>query len=262
MRSDIKRDRKSVTGSDRGFARIGCYIQLSARDLCSRNGCRVVAEPQHDARNGIALNIEILKIPRCNTALTIENERAWKGDTHHFGPRVSHGHVLLDFCFHRRVILVWSDSPFGNRIQNSVSFDGSRAGIRQQRKRNPALFRESSKNLRPIVADRRQSQSLFTKLIYPALQLHELCFAVRSPICRSEEDQHGALGSHYGLQCPSLAVLIRETEVWSPFANLRAELRYVNPLSWRLRREDGFRQRRSEQQRQTDMCVRDKLHQV
>ena len=50
-----------------------------------------------------------------------------------------------------------------------------------------------------------------------------------SPVRRTNEDQHGSLCAHDGLKRPLLAVLILQAKVRYALANLRAELRHVNP---------------------------------
>ena len=85
------------------------------------------------------------------------------------------------------------------------------------------LHGEVGQNLRRVVADRYQFQSLLANLINAPLQLDQLRPAVGSPIRRSYEDEHGSLRSYDRLQCPGLAMLILQAEVGHSLADLRPQ---------------------------------------
>jgi hypothetical protein len=75
-----------------------------------------------------------------------------------------------------------------------------------------------------IVTDRRDAESLFSDCIEMLLQLHELDFTERSPIRRTEKDQHGAFGSHDRFEILSPTVLVRRGKRGHLLAHLRAGL--------------------------------------
>jgi hypothetical protein len=59
---------------------------------------------------------------------------------------------------------------------------------------------------------------------HTALQLHELRFAVGSPVRRSEEHQHESFGSHEGRQRSLLSFLIEQREIGHSRSDLWPEL--------------------------------------
>ena len=222
VRLNIQGDGKAVPRRNRRIAGIGRDLQMRGGHLRAGDGCDSGVEPHHDARHGIALNIEVFKISRCDAALPIEDERARKSDSHLRRIRIPNRDISLDFRLHGRVIFIRSHRPFGNGIQNAVSLDGCGTTIRKQWKCNPALFCECGDNFRRIVADGRQTQPLLPKFIHAAFELHELRFAVWSPIGRPEEDKHRPVRTHDRLKCPGFSVLILETKIGHVLPNLRS----------------------------------------
>src|SRR5260370_26185986 len=81
------------------------------------------------------------------------------------------------------------------RVEDAEILDDLGLRVRKQRIGDALAFREISQNANGIVADRGNSQALLTKPFGILLQLHELRFAVRSPIRGPEEDHHGSLRS-------------------------------------------------------------------
>jgi hypothetical protein len=93
------------------------------------------------------------------------------------------------------------------------------------------LIAEGFQNLGRVVADGGQSKTLVAKLLYLTLQLDQLRPAVGSPIRRTEEDQHRALGPHDGLERLDVSGLILQAKGWNLLAHLRSELRDVDFFS-------------------------------
>jgi hypothetical protein len=60
------------------------------------------------------------------------------------------------------------------------------------------------------------------------LQLHELRFAIRSPVSRAEEDDQGTLGAQERLQHTRLTALIAKREVRQARANFWAHILNIN----------------------------------
>ena len=86
-----------------------------------------------------------------------------------------------------------------------------------------------------VVADGGDAESFGAQLVQPALQIDELRLAVRAPVRRAVEQQQRALRSHDGRARPGLAVLVREAEVRNHLADLRTELRHIDPGPGRAR---------------------------
>ena len=105
-----------------------------------------------------------------------------------------------------------------------------------------------------------QPQPLGRQFLQPTLQLHELRFAVGSPVCRTDEDEHRALRPHDRLQRPRRAVLILEAELRHALAHLRSQLGHIDLLLGYLQSHRSPRRRMCEQQRQTETCVSKQLH--
>jgi len=59
-----------------------------------------------------------------------------------------------------------------------------------------------------VVADRRHADPLIGKLLQPVLQLHELGFAIGSPVGGAMKQQHRSVASHNGLKGSDPAVLV------------------------------------------------------
>ncbi len=68
-------------------------------------------------------------------------------------------------------------------------------------------------NLGRIVTDGGKPPALVPKLLPVFLQLDELHFAIRSPIRRPEEDNHGSLWSPNGVEILKLPILIHSIEI-------------------------------------------------
>ncbi len=83
--------------------------------------------------------------------------------------------------------------PGGLGVQHPISLDHLGVGIGQQRKLDLAPIREILKYFYAVVADRGQRNALFFEARLSALQLDQLPFAVRSPIGRTEKQEHGAI---------------------------------------------------------------------
>src|SRR5260370_25015254 len=96
------------------------------------------------------------------------------------------------------------------------------------------LAAETGEKFRRIVADRREAQALIPKFLDPVLQLDELRLAIRSPVGRTDEDDHGTLWPHDGLECPFASGLILQIEIGYAMTDLRTKLLHVNHNSLRL----------------------------
>jgi hypothetical protein len=75
---------------------------------------------------------------------------------------------------------------------------------------------------RAVIADRSQSQALFTDIPKLLFQLDELGFAKRSPVRRTVKNQHRPFGAKNTLEVLALAVLIRRLKHRHGRANFRA----------------------------------------
>lgn len=80
------------------------------------------------------------------------------------------------------------------------------------------------------VADGGKSEASPLQLFVPALQLHELRFAIGSPVCRTEEDEHQTVATHQRLQRLRAAELVASAECRHRRAHARPEDRNVRPL--------------------------------
>ena len=94
------------------------------------------------------------------------------------------------------------------------------------------LIAEGLQNLYRVIADAHQPQPFGAKRLYLTLQLDELRPAVRSPVRRAEEDDHGPLGTHDGPQRLNLSCLVLEADIGDTLADLGAELRKVDLFAW------------------------------
>jgi hypothetical protein len=97
-------------------------------------------------------------------------------------------------------------------IQDSDGPDDFRFRIREQGDRDALPLCEVGENFGRVVGDDDNSQALLTELVGILLQLDELRFAIRSPICGAVEVNRGALGSPDGVEIPHLARLVRGPE--------------------------------------------------
>jgi len=116
---------------------------------------------------------------------------------------------------------VWNAVLSGFRLHRFVEdperTDDVRIRVGQQGEGDLFAIREILQHGHRIVADGGQPQAAFPNQAIVAFQLHELGFAVGSPIRRAVEDQQGALGSHDGFEGLSLAGLIRRRELVTVF---------------------------------------------
>ena len=227
-RSDVQDERDPIPRCNRGIAGIRCQIKMRAGDFGGSNGHISVTQFEHQARNGIALDVEILKEPGGDTTLPVENKSSRESDADHVAVRVHFRDVFVNVFFDVRIVLVGPKRFLGHRIQNAVSSDRCRAGVRQERERNAVLPAEGRKRRHRVVADGRDSQSLSLKFLDLTLQLDQLRLAVRSPVCRAEKDQHRAFGPQDGLQRHGLAVLILQAEIRYTLPYLETELRDID----------------------------------
>jgi len=102
-------------------------------------------------------------------------------------------------------------------IQDVESSNDLRFGIGKQRKRDGFAIREIPQDGLRIVTDRDYSEALGAEIREILFQLDQLGFAVRSPIGRTEEDQHGALWTGDRWQRLLPAVLIGRGKSWRLF---------------------------------------------
>src|SRR5207244_11079492 len=98
-------------------------------------------------------------------------------------------------------------------VEKSISLNGRRACVRQQRKCNATLPAEGGQYFGWIVAYCSHSPALLLHVLQAALQFDQLRFAIGSPIRRTEEDEHCSFGSQDRLQRPDRAILIFEAEI-------------------------------------------------
>ena len=97
-----------------------------------------------------------------------------------------------------------SQSPrLGRFVQDVIGADDLRIRIREQRIGDMLPAREVLERADRIVADRQNAESLLSDRFQMLLQLHELDFAERSPVRRTEKDQHGSLRAHDRLESPA-----------------------------------------------------------
>src|SRR5207245_10139666 len=124
-----------------------------------------------DAADGRALLVGLLEEARGHHALGVQDEGARKRNA-----------VALLIRLRNR------------RIENSITLDGRRTRIRQQREGDSATPRKIGQDGHGVVADASQGKTLTLQFCDTALQLHALRLAVRSPVRRSEEYEHERLG--------------------------------------------------------------------
>jgi hypothetical protein len=86
-----------------------------------------------------------------------------------------------------------------------------------------------------VIADRRQADAGFAKVGKTALQLHELRFAIRSPVCRAEEDNDRAIRTEQRSQRPLLTALIAEAELGQRITDLWAHSLDIDRRGGRVR---------------------------
>ena len=142
---------------------------MRAGNLCCR--CvNLLPQADENARDRAALLVDRLEDTRRDDAVAIDDERAVE--------RVAVQLVL------------WVD----RRVEDTVALDRRRARVRQQRKGNTAASRKVGQDVHRVVADGRNAQAGLANLGKASLQLHELTFAIRSPIGLAEEHQHSAFG--------------------------------------------------------------------
>ena len=68
-----------------------------------------------------------------------------------------------------------------------------------------------------VVADGDQTAALPAKLLNRLFQLHELGFAIRSPISGAIEENEGTLRSLNGIEIPFFSVLAEARQRWDLF---------------------------------------------
>ena len=141
-------------------------------------------EPDQQARDRAPFLVDRFEDARRDDAATVDDERA--------GERIPVELVL-------RV---------DRRVEDAVALDRVRARVGQQRKRDATSRREIGQRGHRVIADRGQAHAGLANLGKTALQLHELRFAVRSPVGRAEEDDDGALRTEQRLQRLDLPLLI------------------------------------------------------
>jgi hypothetical protein len=148
-----------------------------------------VAEPHHDTGDRVAFLVRVLENARCDDSTSIDEERPGE----------------------RNPVLVAIGRRYG-RVEDSVLANDTRADIRQQRKRYAASRCKIRQDRHRVIADCRQPEAGFANFLRTALQLHELRFAIESPIGGPEEDEYCALRSHHGLKRLQPAGLILQRE--------------------------------------------------
>ena len=121
-----------------------------------------------------------------------------------------------------RVSFLVVEGLVNDRVEDPKAPNRRRPYVRQQRKRDAMTVAERREDLLCVVADGRDSDSLAASLLNPAMQLHELRSAVRSPIRRPVEDQHGPVRPHDRFQGLGPSGLILKTEVRTLLPHLRA----------------------------------------
>ncbi len=152
------------------------------------------------------------------------------------------GHIARHLRLERGVDVRRRERGFHNRVQDAEALDRRRADIRQERERDLVLATERRENLGRIVADGRQPQTFVTKSCRLTLQLDELRSAPRSPISRTDEDEHGPVGAHDRLERPNAPALVLKAEIGDTLADLGPEPRKIEQflrLDRRLREQNG-----------------------
>src|ERR1035438_1009504 len=95
----------------------------------------------------------------------------------------------------------------------AVRPDRLRFVIGQEWKRDRLSLGKLQQDAIAVVADRRKAPARPLQYRRIVLQLHELPFAIRSPICRTEEHQHETLPPHQRFHGARAAVLIGQGEI-------------------------------------------------
>jgi hypothetical protein len=98
-------------------------------------------------------------------------------------------------------------------VGEAVRPDRLRLVIGQEWKRDRLSLGKLPQDAIAVVTDRRKPKAGPSQYRRIVLQLHELPFAIRSPICRTEEHKHQALPRHQRFHDTRLAVLIGQGEI-------------------------------------------------
>ena len=94
-----------------------------------------------------------------------------------------------------RVLAVRSERLVDDGVQDAVSLDSGGPNVREQRIGYALPCAEVSENIPRVVADDGQPQAALLELSDAALQLDELRATERSPVGRTDEDEHRAARS-------------------------------------------------------------------
>lgn len=121
-------------------------------------------QPADKIVSGVAFGVSNLKKLLPNLAAVIDVDEA--GMSHSLGHALSFG------------------------IKDLVAADDSRLSIGEERKRDMLPVGEFFEDCFRVVADRGKTDASGFKSVLRLLQLHELRFAIRSPVCRTEEEQY------------------------------------------------------------------------
>ena len=109
--------------------------------------------------------------------------------------------------------------PYGDLvIENTEVANDLRVWIRQKWKAETTQsVGQVAEDLHMIVADGDQAEALPAKLLDRLFQLHELGFAIRSPISGAIEENERTLRSLNGIEIPFFSVLAEARKRWDLF---------------------------------------------
>jgi len=85
-------------------------------------------------------------------------------------------------------------------------------------------FGKAAQHRHRVIADRREAESALADTLAILFQLHELGFAVRSPVGRPEENQQRAFWAHDGFERLNLSVLVGQGKAGNAAPRLGAGL--------------------------------------
>ncbi len=139
---------------------------------------------------GHALTVSRLEIFGRDNPVGIDNERTW--------PRHA-----------KKGVVFWYVA-----LQDAKRANHLRGRNRKERIAKPShLLGEMCEDFGGVVANRNDCQTLGPEFVEGFVQLHELGFAIRSPICRAIKEKNRAVRTFQNIEIPSLAVLIDRTEI-------------------------------------------------
>jgi len=121
-------------------------------------------------------------LARRDAAPPIHHERAGKRRAGNHWGGSKDGNVLGHVCDDLRIVSVGSLHFVRHGVQDAELGDDLRIVIGQQGEGDTTALSEVSQHLFRVVADRNNAEPLGLEVLQPILQLHELRFAVGSPI--------------------------------------------------------------------------------